>query len=81
MFFHANWCGKCKMWEPIVKKVCEDTKTDFVDCDASTSMELFDKYGVQNLPVAILRKDDGTEKRIDHIIPEEELKKEIKKFK
>jgi thioredoxin 1 len=65
MDFYAEWCGPCKMQDPIneeIKKKFGD-KIEFKKVDVDTNYELAAKYTVHAVPTLILEKDGTLFKR------------------
>ncbi len=65
MDFYAEWCGPCKMQDPIneeIKKKFGD-KIEIKKVDVDTSYELAAKYTVHAVPTLILEKDGALFKR------------------
>lgn len=57
--FFANWCGPCKMQEPIIEAVAkelgEKTKVGKLDVDANPQMA--EKYQIMSVPTLIIFKN------------------------
>lgn len=65
MDFFAEWCGPCKMQDPIneeIKKKFGD-KIEFKKIDVDTDQELAIKYTIHAVPTLILEKDGAVFKR------------------
>lgn len=65
MDFFAEWCGPCKMQDPIMeelKKKFGDT-VEFKKVDVDTDQELAIKYTIHAVPTLILEKDGALFKR------------------
>ncbi len=65
MDFFAEWCGPCKMQDPIIeelKKKFQD-KIEFKKVDVDTNFELASKYTIHAVPTLILEKDGTLFKR------------------
>ncbi len=65
MDFFAEWCGPCKMQDPILeelKKKFQD-KVEFKKVDVDTNNELASKYTIHAVPTLILEKDGKLFKR------------------
>ncbi len=63
--FYAEWCGPCKMQDPIIaelKTKFKDT-VEFKKIDIDANQELAIKYGIHAVPTLILEKDDKPVKR------------------
>lgn len=59
--FYADWCGPCKMTEPIIKDLSESSKykdkVTFVKVDVDTNQGLAGQYSVFSIPTFIIFKD------------------------
>ena len=65
MDFYADWCGPCKMQDPIneeIKKKFGD-KIEIKKIDVDTNHELATKYTIHAVPTLILEKDGALFKR------------------
>jgi thioredoxin 1 len=65
MDFFAEWCGPCKMQDPIneeIKKKFGD-RIEFKKIDVDTDQELAIKYTIHAVPTLILEKDGVLFKR------------------
>ncbi len=65
MDFFAEWCGPCKMQDPIneeIKKKFGD-RIEFKKIDVDTEQELAIKYTIHAVPTLILEKDGVLFKR------------------
>ena len=58
--FYADWCGPCKMMEPIFAEVEKDYKgkVEFKKVDVETNSSEAGKYSVMGIPTFVLLKDD-----------------------
>ena len=54
--FHANWCGPCKMQDPILREVAQDRpgRVRILKVDVDRNQKVAVKYGVQSIPTLIL---------------------------
>lgn len=55
--FGASWCGPCKMMEPVLRSVSEETNTIVVNVDIDEYPELATEYCVVSLPTMFIYKD------------------------
>jgi thioredoxin 1 len=55
----AEWCGPCKVIEPIIEKISTDYfgKLSVGKLDADTARELTVKLGIRNIPTILIYKD------------------------
>jgi len=59
--FEAAWCGPCRMWEPIVKKLADMYGLELVHVDVDEQPDVAEKADVRGLPTLVLMDEDGTE--------------------
>lgn len=59
MDFSAEWCGPCKMQDPIIEELKEKykDKVEFRKIDVDEERKLTDKYSVRAVPTIIIEKD------------------------
>ncbi|KKP47480.1 MAG: Thioredoxin [Candidatus Woesebacteria bacterium GW2011_GWA1_33_30] len=57
--FYADWCGPCKMAEPILDELSEiyKGKLNLVKINVDENQATSGKYGVMSIPTTILFKD------------------------
>lgn len=48
--FHAEWCGPCKMLEPIVERIAANTDATVAKVDIDEHQRLAQQYRVQGVP-------------------------------
>lgn len=59
MDFSAEWCGPCKMQDPIIEKLegkFKDT-VEFRKIDVDSNIDLSSKYGIHAVPTIVIEKD------------------------
>ncbi|AFK18680.1 thioredoxin [Haloferax mediterranei ATCC 33500] len=52
--FYADWCGPCKMLEPTVEQLAENTDAAVAKVDIDQNQELAAQYQVRGVPTLIL---------------------------
>ena len=62
--FHADWCGPCKMLEPIVEELAAETDAAMAKVDVDEHQGLAQKHRVQGVPTMILFADGEIAERI-----------------
>ncbi|QPV62984.1 thioredoxin [Halosimplex litoreum] len=63
--FYADWCGPCKMLEPIVEDIAETTDATVAKVDVDAHQGLAREYGVQGVPTLVLFVDgEPAERRV-----------------
>jgi thioredoxin 1 len=55
--FYADWCGPCKMLEPIVENIAETTPATVLKVDVDQHQQLAGTYGVRGVPTLLLVVD------------------------
>lgn len=65
MDFFAEWCGPCKMQDPIIEELKKKfgAAVEFKKVDVDTNQELAAKYTIHAVPTLILEKDGALFKR------------------
>lgn len=59
--FYADWCGPCKMVEPIMEELSGEYqgKVDFYRIDTDAEQQLAAMFGIQSIPsLLFIPKDD-----------------------
>ncbi|MFB6110008.1 MAG: thioredoxin family protein [Halodesulfurarchaeum sp.] len=62
--FHAEWCGPCKMLEPIVEELAAETDAAMAKIDVDDMQGLAQQHRVQGVPTMILFADGEIAERI-----------------
>ncbi|MFC7138309.1 thioredoxin [Halosimplex aquaticum] len=63
--FYADWCGPCKMLEPIVDDIAATTDATVAKVDVDAHQGLAREYGVQGVPTMFLFVDgEAAERRV-----------------
>ena len=56
--FHAEWCGPCKMTEPIIEELSGEIKdVKFVKIDVDANADVASQYNVFSIPTFLIIKD------------------------
>lgn len=63
--FYADWCGPCKMAEPVLEELSEEykDKLKIVKLNVDEENSLAAKYGVMSIPTTIMFKDGSETNR------------------
>lgn len=63
--FSAEWCGPCKMQDPIIEELKKkfQGKVEFRKVDVDANYELASKYAIHAVPTLVLEKDGVLLKR------------------
>ncbi|WP_280536320.1 thioredoxin [Halopenitus sp. POP-27] len=75
--FYADWCGPCKMLEPVLEDVAATTPATVLKVDADVHQNLTGQYGVRGLPTLLLFRDGEPVERLVGAQTEEQLRSVI----
>jgi thioredoxin 1 len=71
--FYADWCGPCRMLEPIVESLAASTPAAVAKVDIDANQGLASQYGVRGVPTLLLFADDEAVERVVGVQSEEQL--------
>ena len=71
--FYADWCGPCKMLEPIVAELAAETDAVVAKVDVDRNQQLAGQFQVQGVPTMLLFADGEPVERIVGVRGKEEL--------
>ncbi|MBT3322372.1 MAG: thioredoxin [Anaerolineae bacterium] len=79
--FSAEWCGPCKMVDPIVHELADDWagKVKVVKIDADESPGILMKYKVMGIPTLMFFVDGEVKERVTGYKPKKKLVKKFEK--
>lgn len=79
--FSAEWCGPCKMVDPIVHELSEDWagKVKVVKVDADESPGIVMQYGVMGIPTLMFFVNGEVVERVTGFQPKKNLVKKFEK--
>lgn len=82
MDFYANWCGPCKIMEPILAEMEKEMSGQIriTKIDVDQEQDAISKYGVMSIPTYIIVKDDKEVDRSIGAISKEALAQKIKSY-
>mgnify|MGYP006287682063 CR=1 FL=1 len=72
--FYADWCGPCKMLEPVVERLAAETDAVVAKVDVDANQQLASAYGVRGVPTLVLFADGEQVEEIVGVQPEDQLR-------
>jgi thioredoxin 1 len=78
--FYADWCGPCKMLEPIVADIASETDAAVAKVDVDAHQQLAAQYQVQGVPTMVLFSDGEVAERIVGVRDKAELTSMIQRY-
>ncbi len=77
--FYADWCGPCKMLEPILEDVSADTGVTIAKVDVDRHQELAAQYRVQGVPTMVLFADGDVAEQLVGVRDRDTLKRLVER--
>lgn len=80
--FSAQWCGPCKMMEPVLEELSEEMgdSIKFYNADVDVERNLAGKFNIMNIPALIVMKDGDVVDTLVGFRPKTSLADELKKY-
>jgi thioredoxin 1 len=80
--FGAEWCGPCKMVDPVVEELAAeyDGKIKFARMDVDNNRQTPIKLGIRNIPTFIFVKNGEVVNTIIGAYPKSSIEEELKKL-
>ena len=77
--FYADWCGPCKMIEPVIHKLSEEYqgKVKFVKVDTDANQELAAQFGIMSIPTVMFFAKGKVEDIVVGAVPSAVLKSKV----
>ena len=77
--FYADWCGPCKMIEPLIHKLSEEYqgKVKFVKVDTDANQELAMQFGIMSIPTVMFFSKGKVEDIVIGAVPSAVLKSKV----
>lgn len=71
----AEWCGPCKMLEPIVDSLAKEMagRVTFAKVDADTNPAIMGAFGIQGIPTLLVFQDGRLVDRVTGALPKAAL--------
>jgi len=75
VYFHADWCGVCRRYGPVLRRVADDTagRARYVSVDADAAEALAQKYRITALPTTLFFSNGELRGRLVGGVPEDTL--------
>ena len=80
--FWAQWCGPCKVLDPVIEEITNDYKGKVVvgKVNVDDNNELASKYGIMSIPTMKFFKGGKIVGELVGAAPKASIEKEIKKY-
>ena len=78
--FYADWCGPCKMLEPVVERLAEETVATVAKVDVDANQQLASSYNVRGVPTLVFFADGDQVEEIVGVEPEDQLRSRIEQY-
>lgn len=78
--FYADWCGPCKMLEPIVETLAAETDATVAKVDVDANQQLAAEYGVQGVPTLVLFAGGEQVQQVVGAQSEEQLRSLVEQY-
>jgi len=77
--FHAEWCGPCKVMEPIIDQIKTELagQVEVKKIDVDNESDVASQHGVMSIPTFIILKDGTEVERFIGSQPKDDLVKKI----
>ena len=77
--FYADWCGPCKVIEPIMSRLSKeyDGRVKFVKVDTDVNQELAMQFGIMSIPTVMFFSNGKVEDIVIGAVPAAVLKTKV----
>ncbi len=77
--FYADWCGPCKVIEPVIHKLSEEYqgRVKFVKVDTDANQELTAQFGIMSIPTVMFFSKGKVEDIVIGAVPSSVLKSKV----
>lgn len=78
--FYADWCGPCKMIEPVVAELAAETSATVAKIDIDDNQALAAKYGVRGVPTLLLFVEGDVAEQLVGVQEKDKLESLINRY-
>ena len=78
--FFADWCGPCKMIEPILEDLAAETAATIAKVDVDQHQQLAGSFGVRGVPTLLLYADGEQAEQHTGALPADRLRTLIERY-
>jgi thioredoxin 1 len=80
--FYADWCGPCKMIEPLVNEIVDqyDFELEKYDTESDSDRDVAKLAGISSLPTLVIEKDGEEVGRIIGAAPKKVMEDKLASF-
>jgi thioredoxin 1 len=77
--FYADWCGPCKIIEPVIHRLSEEYqgRVKFVKVDTDANQELAMQFGIMSIPTVMFFSKGKVEDMVIGAVPSSVLKSKV----
>ena len=77
--FYADWCGPCKIIEPVIHRLSEEYagKVKFVKVDTDANQELAMQFGIMSIPTVMFFSKGKVEDIVIGVVPASVMKTKV----
>jgi thioredoxin 1 len=78
--FYADWCGPCRLIEPVVERIAAETPATVAKVDVDVSGDLAGEFGVRGVPTLLLFAGGEQVEQLVGAQPEEQLRSLVERY-
>ena len=78
--FYADWCGPCRMLEPVLEDLARETAGVIAKVDVDQHQQLAGAYGVRGVPTLVLFADGEQVEQHTGALPADRLQELIARY-
>lgn len=78
--FYADWCGPCKMMEPVIENINDELDVTVLKIDVDNNQDIAGEFGVQGIPTLVVYDDEEPVEKLVGAKTEAQLKDKLNKY-